>query len=382
MSQQEVALEFVPFGGEFQVNTYTNSDQGLGTVVSLTDGNFVIVWNSDGQDGSGFGVFGQVFSADGSPVGSEFRANTYTSGAQFFPSVAPLADGGFVATWDSVDQDGSGVGIFGQVFSADGSRVGSEFRANTYTSGSQYNLNSGNLCTGLTGGGFVVIWKSDGQDGSSTGCYGQVYTADGSTVGSEFRANTYTSGSQSGPVVVSLTSGSFVVMWQSDGQDGSGVGVYGQVFSADGSPVGSEFRANTYTNSAQYFPSIAPLPDGGFVATWDSFGRDGSGLGVFGQLFSADGSSIGSEFRVNTTPGVYRSGSSMVTSLTNGGFVSTWSNSQDSYNSDVFGQVFSADGSPVGSEFRVNTYTSGHQGSPISASLANGAFLTTWGSNS
>lgn len=67
------------------------------------------------------------------PVGTEFRVNTYTQGPQLNPSVAALAGGGFVVTWESWDQDGSYVGIYGQRYDAAGNRVGGEFRANTYT---------------------------------------------------------------------------------------------------------------------------------------------------------------------------------------------------------------------------------------------------------
>jgi hypothetical protein len=50
-------------------------------------------------------------------VGSEFRVNTYTDNSQFLPSLAGLPGGGFVATWVSVGQIGSGYDVYGQSFS-------------------------------------------------------------------------------------------------------------------------------------------------------------------------------------------------------------------------------------------------------------------------
>ena len=41
--------------------------------------------------------------------GSEFRANTYTYSDQIYSSVTALNDGGFVVTWSSYSQDGSGL---------------------------------------------------------------------------------------------------------------------------------------------------------------------------------------------------------------------------------------------------------------------------------
>src|SRR5690606_22070419 len=82
--------------------------------------------------------------------------------------------------------------------------------------------------TALEGGGFVVTWISDGQDGSSYGVYAQVYDASGAPVGDEIQVNTHTSGYQLAPQIAAVEGGGFVVTWQSDGQDGSNYGVYAQ----------------------------------------------------------------------------------------------------------------------------------------------------------
>jgi hypothetical protein len=41
----------------------------------------------------------------------EQKVNTYTSGVQSTVAVAPLAGGGWAVTWQSNGQDGSGFGI-------------------------------------------------------------------------------------------------------------------------------------------------------------------------------------------------------------------------------------------------------------------------------
>ena len=174
-----MALTPIPTGTDTQVNTYTSSDQIYSSVTALNDGGFVVTWSSDGQDGSGYGIYGQRYAADGTPVGSEFRANTSTSSDQIYSSVTALNDGGFVVTWSSFGQDGSGYGIYGQRYAADGTPVGSEFRANTSTSSDQVYSS----VTALNDGGFVVTWSSDGQDGSGWGIYGQRYAADGTPGG-------------------------------------------------------------------------------------------------------------------------------------------------------------------------------------------------------
>ena len=69
-------------------------------VASDAAGNFVVVWKSDGQDGSGRGVFGQRYDASGARAGAEFQVNTYTTGDQDRPRVASDAAGNFVVAWD------------------------------------------------------------------------------------------------------------------------------------------------------------------------------------------------------------------------------------------------------------------------------------------
>ncbi|GAB1459274.1 hypothetical protein MASR2M50_10480 [Thauera sp.] len=72
------------------------------------------------------------------PPRGEFRVNTATSGAQYEPAVAMLEGGGFVVTWRSDNQDGSGAGVYAQRYAADGSALGGEFRVNESIDGSQY----------------------------------------------------------------------------------------------------------------------------------------------------------------------------------------------------------------------------------------------------
>lgn len=112
--------------------------------------------------------------------------------------------------------------------------------------------------------------------------------------------NTTTADHQSNPSITALADGGYVVTWTSNLQDGSNYGIYAQRYSADGSLVGGEFRVNTTTANHQNAPSIAALSGGGFVVTWTSVNQDGSSSGVYGQQYGANGVPIGGEFRVNT----------------------------------------------------------------------------------
>src|SRR5947199_392498 len=82
-------------------------------------------------------------------------------------------------------------------------------------------------------------------------------------VGPEVRVNTYTTGSQGNPSVASDGSGHFIVVWDSDGQDGSESAIMGQRFDGNtGRRLGGEFLINNYTTSDQEHPSVAADPSG------------------------------------------------------------------------------------------------------------------------
>ncbi len=380
------------YGSEFLINTTTLNAQRDAEITALADGRFVAIWQDDsaiGGDTSGAAVRGQLFNADGSKVGLEFLVNTTTAGGQYHPTVAALPDGRFVAVWTDWSMSGgdtSGSAIRVQLFNADGSKAGSEFRANSTVAGNQEKP----AIAVLADGRFVVSWddySSTGGDTSGTAIRAQLFNADGSLSGSEFLVNTSTANSQYRSAITALADGRFVVAWTDwsmSGGDTSSAAVRAQLFNADGSKAGGEFLVNTTTASSQSDPKIAALADGRFVVVW----ADGSGTGddtsppaVRGQVFNADGSKAGAEFLVNTTTTSYQY-DPWVTALPDGRFVVVWKDNSatggDASNSAVRGQVFNIDGSKAGSEFLVNTTTNGYQDYPTVTALADGRFVVAW----
>lgn len=194
-----------------------------------------------------------------------------------FPSVTALASGGFVVNWH--DQNTSDA--VAQLFDAQAAQVGSAFVVNSYGAGagpSQWCAST----AALPDGGFWAVWQTDSQDGSGRGVYMQRFDATGGKVGAEVPVNTTTLDSQQVPQIDSRADGSFVVVWSSLVQDGSGWGVYARRYDANGSPQGGELRVNTVTEGDQYNPDVVALDGGRFVVTWETYnGQDGAGHGVF-----------------------------------------------------------------------------------------------------
>jgi len=368
---------------EFQVNTYTIGSQEEPRVSHDPDGGFVVVWHGGGdQDGDGYGVFARRYAADVSPIGSEFQVNTYTIDDQVVPAVSHDSSGGFVVVWQSWG-DGSSFGIFGQRYSASRAAVGGEFQVNTYTTEGQRRASVSHSSSG----GFVVVWDSFGQDGDSLGIFGQRYDTSGSAVGSEFQVNTYTTDEQQFPSLSHDASGGFVVVWESGGQDGELHGIFGQRYDASGSAVGSEFQVNTYTASEQDAPRVSHDSGGGFVVVWDSLDQDGEGGGIFGQRYDSSGNAVGNEFQVNA----YTTGDQVAPRVSHdpsGGFAVVWSDDvlgeeggRDGDGWGVFGRRYDSSGSPLGGDFQVNHYTTGDQFDASVSHDPSGAFVVVWQSH-
>jgi len=338
---QRYASSGVPLGPEFRVNTYTSGGPFDPSVAADSAGNFVVAWQNYGQDGSYGGVFGQRYASSGAPLGPEFRVNTHTTNSQRNLSVAADAAGNFVVVWDSNNQVAPGYsGVFGQRYASSGTPIGPEFRVNTYTSGGPAYPS---VAADPLSGNFVVVWSS-WQDGSTVGIVGQRYASSGTPLGPEFPVNTFTTNAQHFPSVAADIVGNFVVVWRSQLQDGSDDGVFGQRYASSGAPVGPEFRVNTYTTGGQDGQFVAADSAGNFVVVWQSRLQDGSGSGVFGQRYASSGAPDGPEFRVNTHTTDYQIGPSVAAADSSGSFVVVWYSFEAQYpfpvNLGVFGQRY------------------------------------------
>ncbi len=134
----------------------------------------------------------------------------------------------------------------------------------------------------LSDGGHVEVEERYGEDGDSWGIFARRYDASGSAVGDVFRVNSFSTGAQSAPAVAAVPEGGFVVVWQSEAQDGDGLGIYARRFGDNGA-AGEERKVNAYTAGNQMKPVVATVPGSVFVA-WQSEGQDGDSWGVYGRL--------------------------------------------------------------------------------------------------
>ncbi len=376
---------------ERQVNSYVTNQQKQPSLASAPDGRFVVVWASQGSSGtdtSGYSVQGQRYDAAGRPAGGEFQVNTYTTSNQVHPQVASDAQGAFVVVWESYASAGPDTDrtIHGQRYDGDGNELGSEFQVNSYTTGAQRRPSV--AVDPL--GGFLVGWESNGSAGNDASSYSiqvRLFDDAGAPQGDDVQVNTFTANAQQAAAVAVDGQGGFLVAWDSlgsSGGDSDSFSIQAQRYDGAGATVGGNFQVNSATTGAQDYPAVAADGAGNFVVAWQSFGStggDSSGYSVQARRFDSSGVAQGADFQVNTYTFSFQD-NPRVTSDADGNFIVAWqsfgSSGTDSSDNSIQMQRYASDGTPIEGELQVDADTSGSQAHPAIAADGRGSFEVAW----
>ena len=341
----------ISYNKEFRVNPDISGDQRLPQITSLTNGNWVVCWEEKTEDTYGSDILAQIFNKNRKRIGPKFLVNSYTTNKQNGPSITSLSEDRFIITWESENQDGSGSGIFAQIFDESGNKIGDEFQVNDRIKGSQFL----GTVTNLSNNKFIICWEGAEQPGGNFDIYAKIFNDGGNEICNEFKVNTYDKQDQGSPSLTNLSKNRFVICWESWGQDSSGDGIFAQIFSNQGNKIKDEFQINSVSSGDQSSPSITNISNNRFVASWDNTDNFPN-ENIKAQIFSTQGNKISDEFIVNT----YTQESQCLPSiekLSDDKFIICWvSIGQDGDDSGIFAQIFNNDGNRIGKEFQVNTY--------------------------
>ena len=359
-------------GGNFLVNDTSNGSYSPS--VAFSDSGFMIAWY-DYRNGNG-DIYAQLFNANGDTIGGNFLVDD-GGNYQYYPSVAAIGSG-YMVTWEDY-RSGSNWDIYAQRYNLAGDTLGGNFLVND-DGGSydQYQYGASNIAANDSG--FVVTWY-DYRSGSWD-IYAQRYNAAGDTLGCNFLVNDE-GGSYShyDPSVAANDSG-FVLSWY-DYRNGNG-DIYVQRYNAAGDTMGPNFMVNSGDTGTvdQWDASVAMDASGRSLAVWyDLRNDDGSWnlVDQYGQLYDADGNPVGANFIINDTLSPYhRYGyDPRAAFLPGGGFVVTWYIYDFSWNGDIFAQLFDSSGAPVGGNFKVRDGAANYGYSPNVAASDSG-FMITW----
>jgi len=369
-------------GPEFQVNSYTLGNQDFQALAADAAGNFVVVWNSayasPGPDKSRHSIQGRRYDRNGNALGADFQVNTYTTGDQRYPAVASDAVGNFVVVWNDDGNFASASSVRAQRYDNAGAPLGPEFQVNSIP---MVHPSAPRPAVAMDpAGNFVVVWGSD--DAVASDQFGRLvarrYDSAGLPVGSQFQVNTFTPGDQIRPAVAMDAVGNFVVVWDSLSDLDENWSVQGQRYDAGGLPSGGQFQVNTYTTGDQIRAAVAMDAVGNFVVVWDSEGSAGSDTSdrsIQGQRFDAGGLPLGSQFQVNSSTTATQQYPSVAVDAA-GNFVVAWDQSPA-----PGAQRYDALGVASGGEFLLTTPANAPQ-AVVAVVYAAGNLVATWSSHS
>jgi hypothetical protein len=366
-----VRAQLARVGGEFQINTYGPGIQNSPHVARLPEGGFVVIWNSERQDGDGAGVFGKVFGADGQPLSPEFQVNTTTIGDQQDARLAAFGDGTFVVMWSQFAPYPET--IMGQRFDPAGDPLGSEFEVVDDEFRDIFALE----VAAAAGNEFVVVWGAeDGLDDHLI--RGRILTSDAQPIGPSFSISSLPVYEQGPPAVASGPDDSLIVVWYSD----RGTVISGRIFDARLQPIGPAFTIADVT--ARTAPQICSHEDGTFVVTWSDYaGSPLRGEFVMYRRYDKVGNALTPALRTTTDqPSRQVAVSEFSPTLSCGPqrqTVLVWNTLLETRGLGIRGRVFLDDSLPDSSEFRISSGVIGSRsGSPAVAMLDTEDFILTW----
>ena len=359
------------------VSALPGSSQDVSSVSALANGGWVVTWQSN-QSGN-YDIYQSVYAADGTlavDANNNFVANekvvTSAANNQQVSTVAGLAGGGWVVTWQT-DETSSGTTDLRQaVYRQDGS-----FAGETVVSAAG-NSQAASSVSPLPNGGYVLVWQT--KENGNNDIHQRVYDANGAPVSAE-SVVTKASSNQTVPSVAVLDNGGWVVTWETQGSGGTS-DIHQRVYNANGTPLGQETVVSKAENN-QYAPSVTALPGGGWVVTWQTDETSNGGSDIHQRVYKADGTLLGSEITV--TEAANTQSAPVVTALfddpenpNDGGWVVVWQTDGGTANNfDIHQRVYKADGTPLFAE-EIVAEAVNNQSAPSVTALAGGGWVVSW----
>ncbi|MBC3873050.1 DUF4347 domain-containing protein [Undibacterium flavidum] len=367
------------FSNDINTSTTAANSQLRPTITTLSNGNFVAVWQSDGQgEATGKnGIYAQIYTEAGVAVGSEFAITVAANGTDdITPVVTALGSGRFAVAYTT---DGTSTDIAVRFVAANGTIEG-EVIANTTVTDAQVTP----TITTLSDGNVLVAWVTTE---TVQEIHAQKFNpTTRAKIGGEitiFTDDPVTPVGVANPTITALAGGEYVTAW------GDGNGNVNAVRSAAPSTIISvSTDASAFSVDTGFpLPRITTLTNGSFVIAWDSAANDTVNYlrsDIFFQRFSSAGAKLGSITQANVDPASNSlKYEASIAASSDGGFIITWQSDLGDYDQNgIFARRFNSSGvAAEASEFEINQYRKGDQNSPAVTALSSGKFAVVWVDN-
>jgi uncharacterized protein (UPF0248 family) len=354
-------LAVVPLTPEFRVNDSTVGLQDYSSIAMDAHGNIVVIWHNSP------GLYGRRFDSAGNPLSEEFLIAGSAAYSQLNPAIAMDADGDFVVTWQAAQKD-TGYGIYARRYDAQATPMGPAIRVASRSINFSINAEGPTVAMDAYGD-FVVAWTGTTQ--REYGAFTRMYGADGQPKGPETlvaREGFY-------PGVAMDAEGNSVVVWYRSVPN-VGPHVFAQRLNPAGQPLGDIVQVSQQSRVETRNPTVDTDSAGNFVVTWSDRSGNFATVGAFARRFSADGTPLSDEFKANSTRQDTSLSSVTVNSM--GEFVIAWNANGYGSGVNVYVQMYDSEGVSQGGEIRINHSILGHSYSPEVAMSDDGTFFVSW----
>ncbi|MBU0579648.1 MAG: FG-GAP repeat protein, partial [Candidatus Margulisbacteria bacterium] len=226
---------------EIKVNTTISGNQMHPRIASYNSTYFVVTWEGNGT-GDSDGVFFQRYNVNSVQQGTETRVNSTTSYVQYNPVVTGLKNGGFVVAWSTeepVAYNGRQSRALFQIYDTSGSAVGGNTDINP--GASETNHFADPELKGLHSGDFLCTFHNYPQTldsgTNSSYLYFKIFSSNGAIVANTKALNTYQGTNYYNRAAITTVPTNivglerFILLWNSNGQDTDGRGVYSKIYS-------------------------------------------------------------------------------------------------------------------------------------------------------
>jgi hypothetical protein len=363
---QVLTLKFqAKLSSDMLINPQVGKDQSNPIIATLSNGNFVVVWDSQETTQK---ALAQIFDSSLNKVGDEIYVGP-TDGNETMPYVIDLrSKNRLVFFW----QNRTAGEINFRIYDYNGKPVAGTIKANTFNS--RYIIDYANIRVASTSSGnFLITWQIVTTSFTDWDLRGRLFDSDGKPLTDDFKVSDVNVNVKNFPSVCTLTNDNFVVAYH--GRPSGSFKIYFKIYDPQAKTVikPETIASGVNTSSDQINPYCTALTNGGFVIAYvtDYWARV-SDLALV--IFDKEGNRIKDQFRINTVnaqPWV------TVAPLATGGFVVTYSSTNDV----VYYQVYSADGTSVFPETKAASATNPYyykQRSPFVSSFNDSSFIITW----
>ncbi|MCD2338758.1 hypothetical protein LRH25_00175 [Ideonella azotifigens] len=336
---------------------------------------YLMVYSSN-EATSGPNIYSRALKSDGTPLGTDVRLSSQT-GKMTKPVLAYGAKSErFLVVWGRKLADESRAEIVGMSLGLSGGVVHEEFRISVSDLYDQ--RPSIAYCPGRDR--FLVTWSRGAQydyENGDSDVYGQFIAGDGSLMqGGNFLIATGAKNQFKQDVDCDELNDRFLVVWEDQRQEASKDDIYGQLLSSDGTLLGNNFLIASTPDTERRPVVAASAKTGTYLVVWEVEMADAS-VRMFSQTIDPNGNVLGTPTLIGSNLGGDRNRAAVAYLKQQDMFLVAFDNSAfGDYSDGIYGQFVASNGKLRQYAFPLTIAQKGQYRPDVAA--ARNTFLAVW----